>query len=473
MPSFGSGVRFGLDVFATHVRREDTRARLLPVCFIMFDYAFRNPGGLPFIVSFALRWNTTMPSSGRSRFAALLAERFPALTHRDFRFLWMGQIVSIAGSQMQNVAINWQIHQRTHSAVMLGLVGLTRLLPILVFSLIGGVVADAYRRRTIMYFTQSVAMAAALALAVITALGADTPALIFLCTGLTAAAAAFDGPARQSLIPNLVPPEHLNNAVSLNTLMFQTSMIIGPALSGVVIAWQGVDAVYWLNAATFLAVLAALMAMRIVESGRDGSQKIDLNSLFEGLRFVRGHKIILSSMLLDFFATFFSSATALLPIFAAEILHVGPEGLGLLSAAEAVGSVVTGLLISMMGDLRRKGQLLLLSVAAYGAATVLYGFSTNFLLSLLMLALVGAGDSVSTVLRVTIRQTVTPDHIRGRMTSVNMIFFMGGPQLGNLEAGLLAAAIGAPLSVVVGGVATILVVAFTAWRFPQLRNFDR
>jgi MFS family permease len=324
-----------------------------------------------------------------------------------------------------------------------------------------------------MLITQSVAMLSAVGLALATGLGVATPAIILALTGVTAAASAFDGPARQSLIPNLVPPEHLTNAISLNTMMFQAATIIGPALSGFTIAHFDVEVVYWSNAASFLAVIAALAAMKVVEAKRTGTAKVDLASLFEGLKFVRQNTIIFSTMLLDFFATFFSSATALLPIFARDVLHVGPEGLGLLYSAESVGSLVTGLIVSMMGDLRRKGRLLLTSVALYGLATAIYGFSTSFILSLVLLALVGAGDSVSTVLRSTIRQQVTPDHIRGRMTAVNMIFFMGGPQLGNMEAGLLAAWVGAPFSVVIGGVATVIVVGVTAWLFPQLRNHDR
>jgi MFS family permease len=296
--------------------------------------------------------------------------------------------------------------------------------------------------------------------------------VILSLTALGAAGAAFDNPARQSLIPNLVPSERLANAVSLNTLMFQVGTIVGPALGGVVIAELGVGSVYWLNALTFGAVIVALAMMSFKEDPDRLRSKINAASFFEGLKFVRSNRIILSTMLLDFFATFFASATALLPIFARDILHVGPKGLGMLYAAEAVGAVITGFGMSLVGDPKRKGRVLLISVALYGVATAIYGFSTNYALSLLLLGLVGAGDTVSTVLRSTIRQMATPDHIRGRMTSVNMIFFMGGPQLGNLEAGLLAAAIGAGPSVVVGGVATVAVVALTAWRFPKLRRYE-
>lgn len=203
--------------------------------------------------------------------SSFLFRRFPALTHRDFRLLWLGQMVSIAGSQMQNVAIFYQIDALTRSKTMLALVGLVRFVPIVVFALIGGVVADARNRRGIMFITQSLMMAAAIGLGVVTLVGNGsldpwTHSWIILgLTGITAAAAAFDNPARQALIPNLVPPEHLPNAVSLNTTMFQAGMIIGPALAGVLIGQLGVEGVYWANAATFLAVIAALLLMRVVE----------------------------------------------------------------------------------------------------------------------------------------------------------------------------------------------------------------
>ncbi|MEP7219886.1 MAG: MFS transporter [Bacteroidota bacterium] len=417
-----------------------------------------------------------MTSDPDNRPSGLLARRFPALRHSDFRYLWFGQIVSVAGSQMQNVAINWQVYQVTHSAKMLGLIGLFRVIPIVIFSLFGGVVADVYNRRKILFFTQSVMMLSAIGLALSAGLGNTSTWVVLMLTALAAAAGAFDGPARQSLIPNLVPPEDLTNAISLNTMMFQASMIIGPALSGLVIAAYGVDAVYWINAATFLAVIGALVLMRAQEHRETSTTKVDFASLLEGLRFVRHSPMILSTMLLDFFATFFSSATALLPIFAQDILHVGARGLGILYAAESVGSLAAGFGMSLFGEIRRKGRLLLGSVAAYGAATAIYAFSHNFYLSLLLLGLVGIGDSISTVLRVTIRQRETPDYIRGRMTAVNMIFFMGGPQLGNLEAGLLAGwiggATGAIVSVATGGVATIIFVGLTAWLYPQLRKYN-
>lgn len=411
-------------------------------------------------------------SDDANRGGGRLMGRFPALASRDFRLLWLGQVVSISGSQMQNVAIVYEIYQRSGSKAMLGMVGLARIIPIVIFALVGGVVADSYRRRTIMVATQTTMMFAAIGLALLNEFAASSVPFILLLTSITAAAGAFDGPARQALMPSLVPPQHFANAVSLSTMVFQTSMIIGPAIGGVILKHSGISSVYWVNAGTFLAVIGALFMMRPVERPPHGGRP-GLDALLDGLRFVRQSRIVWSTMLLDFFATFFATATALLPVFAQEVLHVDAGGLGLLYAAEAVGSLAAGLFLSFLGDFGRKGKVLLISVALYGAATAIFGLSQNFYLSLLMLGLVGAGDAVSTVIRQTIRQLSTPDHIRGRMTSVNMIFFMGGPQLGNLEAGLVAAAIGAPLTVVTGGIAVVALVGWTALRFPVLRRFDR
>jgi MFS family permease len=255
--------------------------------------------------------------------------------------------------------------------------------------------------------------------------------------------------------------------------------MVGPTLGGLVIGMAGADkeatlgvgAVYLFNALSFLAVLVALVLIKTPAQENVGAVKITLTALGEGIRFVRKEKIILSTMLLDFIATFFSSATSLLPIFAKEILNVGATGLGVLYAAESAGAVIAGAAMSLVHNVKRKGQLVLWAVLAYGIATTLYGMSQWFILSVLFLALVGAADTVSTIMRNTLRQLATPDHLRGRMTSVNMIFFMGGPQLGSLEAGLVAALIGAPLSVITGGLATIIAVGVTAWLVPQLREY--
>jgi len=399
---------------------------------------------------------------------------FSALRHRDFRLLWLGQIISVTGSQMQSVAINWHVYLLTKSAFALGLVGLFRGAPIILCSLLGGVVADAVDRKRLMVTTQCVMLASALFLTIATMSGLKSVWPIYILSGIASAAIAFDIPARQSLMPMLVPAKDFPNAVSLGLVVFNIATIGGPSLAGFLLASHGPAIVYGVNAASFLAVIAALTAMRT--SGRlEGDEPrntVSLEALKEGLKFVWRTPIIVQTMTLDFAATFFASATFLLPIFAQDVLHVGARGYGFLSAAPAVGSVVTALIMARVGTFHRQGRLVVVSVAVFGLATAAFGVSRVFWFSLLMLALTGAADTVSTVLRQTIRQLATPYHLRGRMSSINMMFFMGGPQLGELEAGIVASLIGAPLSVVTGGVGSLVCACIAAWRSKSLMEYD-
>ena len=400
---------------------------------------------------------------------------FAALRHRDFRLLWLGQIISVTGSQMQFVAINWHVYLLTKSALALGLVGLFRGAPIILCSLIGGVVADAVDRKRLMIMTQTAMLASAAGLAIITLTGLQSVWQIYALSALASAATAFDIPARQSLMPSLVPPEDFPNAVSLGLVVFNVATIAGPALAGLLLAGHGPALVYGLNAASFVAVIAALVAMRASGSPElqsERRQALGFGALMEGLRFVWRTPIIVQTMTLDFLATFFASATLLLPIFAKEVLHVDARGYGFLATAPAVGSVITALVMARMGTFKKQGRLVVVSVAIFGLATAGFGISRVFWVSFLMLAITGAADTVSTVLRQTIRQLATPNYLRGRMTSINMMFFMGGPQLGELEAGLVAAAIGAPLSVVIGGLGSLLCACIAAVKSKSLMNYE-
>ena len=396
---------------------------------------------------------------------------YAALQYRDYRLFWFGQLISAAGTQMQMVAINWHIYVLTGSALALGFTGLVRVVPIIAFSLIGGVFADAHDRKRIMLFSQSAMMVFAAILGLVTSAGSATPVAIYILSGLTAAATAFDNPARNSLPPNLVPRHHLANALSLNNILNRTASIAGPGLAGFVIARFGIAAVYWFNAVSFLAVLVALVMMKSAAQESLGETRVSFKALIDGLRHARQSSIVLATILLDFLASFFASASALLPIFANEILRVGPEGMGLLYAAQPAGAVIAGATISFIGNIKRHGLVFLTALGLYGLATAFYGASRWFGLSLIFLAVVGAADAVSSIVRVTVRQLVTPDHVRGRMQSLNAMFVMGGPQLGNLEAGVVAAAWGAPLSVISGGVATVIAVALIFWLAPQVRNY--
>jgi len=387
----------------------------------------------------------------------------------------MGQIISVTGSQMQMVAVNWHVYLLTHSPLALGLVGAFRAGPIILCSLAGGVVADVADRRLLMIATQTMMLTCSAILAFFTICGLTHVWPIFLLTALASAAWAFDTPARQSLMPTLVPPKDFPNAVSLSMLMFQIGMILGPTLAGFVLASRGPGLVYALNAASFVAVILGLALMKVCGRAADDSHDkstISLQALAEGLRFVWRTPIIVQTMALDFVATFFASANQLLPIFAKDILLVGARGLGFLVAAPAVGAVVAGLVMARVGALKRQGKVVIISVAIFGAATIAFGVSRIFWLSLLMLAITGAADTVSTILRQTIRQLATPNHLRGRMTSVNMIFFMGGPQLGEVEAGGVASLIGAPLSVVTGGIGCVGAALIAFVKAKNLLTYD-
>jgi MFS family permease len=413
--------------------------------------------------------------------AAQKIGRFPALQSRDFRNLWIGQIISAAGTMMQMAALNWQIYDLTGSPVALGALGLVRVLPILFFSLLGGTVADVHDRRKLMLLTQSTLSLVALTLGTLALTHRTTLWLIYALSAMGAAATAFDNPARQALIPSLVKREHLANAFALNSTGFQVATVAGPALAGVVIHHVGVGMAYILNAGSFLAVIAALLVMRYRPTARaaddvSAAPAVSIEALKEGITFVLSTPVLMATMWIDFLATFFSSANALLPIYARDILKVGPEGYGFLAAFPAVGALASGSALTLLPPIQRQGRLLVIAVLFYGAATVAFGMSHIYVISALFLAATGAADTVSTVLRQTVRQTVTPDRLRGRMIAINMIFFMGGPQLGELEAGLVAklagaGAFGAMVSVVSGGIGGMLSSLLVAARSPWLIRF--
>jgi MFS family permease len=408
-------------------------------------------------------------------------DSFVALRHRNYRLLWIGLFVSFSGSMMQNAGLLWHVSLLVppeRKGLALGMVGLVRVFPIMIFSMISGVVADAWDRRKLMLCTQIAATIVAAVLAFLTFRGLTRVWPLYLLAALGSAVGAFDLPARGALVPTLVPREHLPNAISLNTIMFQTASVAGPSLGGLMIASTGVGWVYVANAISFGFVIVALLLMRDVpphpKSESGSRDDVSLHAAMEGLRFVFRSPLIRSTMLLDFFATFFSSATALLPIFAQDILQVGAKGYGWLYAAPAVGAMATSAaLVPMVDRIERRGQTLLWAVAGYGMATAVFGLSRSFWLSFLCLALTGATDTVSMVIRNIVRQLETPDRLRGRMMGVNMVFFMGGPQLGELEAGAVANWLGAPFSVISGGIGCLLATSWVAGSTPVLRRYRK
>lgn len=408
------------------------------------------------------------------------ARHTPALSHRNFRLLWLGLFASFTGSFMQQAALLWHVSLLVapgQKALALGMVGLVRVVPIVVLSLLSGVLADVFDRRKLMMLTSIGGGLVATALAVFAFTGVEALWPVYLLAGLGSATGAFDAPARHSLVPMLVPREILPNAVSLNSAMIQTAAVGGPALAGVLIATTNVGWAYVVNAISFSCVVISLLMMKnmpATDRPEGTSDDVSLRAAREGLSFVFRSPMIRSSMLLDFFASFFSSATALLPIFAQDILHVGARGYGWLYAAPAVGAVIGSIaMIRFVGLIEHRGTVLVWAVMAYGMTTVVFGFSRTFWLTFACLACSGLADSVSMVIRGLIRQLGTPDALRGRMTGINMVFSMGGPQLGELEAGLVANWRGAPFSVVTGGIGCLLVTGLIVAATPALWKYRR
>lgn len=415
--------------------------------------------------------------------------RFAALQYRDFRLLWFGRLLSATGTQMQNIAISWQVFELLQgqlfeftafgrefawnaSALGLGSLGLARAIPIAIFALIGGVLADSRDRRSLLIVTQSASAIFALTFTILTFSGLITIPLIYILSAGTAAAAAFTNPAQQSLVTNLVKEKHLANAISLNSILFQFGTIVGPGIAGFLIAQFDVGIIYLIDTISFGAVIVALLMMRYRGTGAISTKGFGWQALVDGVKHTFGTKLIWSTMMLDFAATFFASARTMLPIIATDFLNVGVEGYGILATAQPVGALITGTILAWWNDIKRQGVLLLSAVVVYGLATALFGASTIFWLSYILFGLTGAADTVSMVIRGTLRQLLTPNELRGRMTSVNMVFFMGGPQLGELEAGLVAAAFGAPFAIITGGLATVFFTLVIAWRYPVLRNYE-
>ena len=383
---------------------------------------------------------------------------------------------------MQNAAILWHVSLLVppeRKALALGFVGLVRVAPIVVFSLISGVAADALDRRRLMLMTNVLAAVVAVALAALSLRGLTAVWPVYVLAAIGASVSAFDLPARQALVPTLVPREHLPNAIALNSIMFQLASVAGPSFGGLLIAAEGVASAYIVNALSFVFVIAALLMMRRESppappaGGNPGTKgDLSLRAALEGLRFVFRSPLIRSTMVLDFLVTFFASATALLPIYAQDILQIGAQGYGWLFAAPSIGALLTSAAMVPLTDrIDRRGQTLIWAVVGHGIATIMFGVSTGFWLAFVALAFTGATDTVSLVIRNIVRQLETPDHLRGRMTGVNMVFFVGGPQLGELEAGLVANWWSAPFSVITGGIGCLVATAWITAITPALRRY--
>jgi MFS family permease len=393
---------------------------------------------------------------------------YAALRFRDFRFLLAGRFITAFGNQMLSFAIGWELWLRTHSELALGLVGLVQVIPVIVLSLPAGHVADQHNRKRIVLISQALLAACSLSLAVLS-FTQGALVLVYLCLLGIGISRAFNDPASSTLLPQTVPPSLFTNAATWNSSAWQLASITGPAVAGFLVALlSNVTIIYVLDAiaAGAFLVLVSLIKGRQLALARKATT---LDSLSEGIRFIRSTKVILAAITLDMFAVLFGGAVTLLPVYATDILKVGPEGLGLMRAAPSIGALIMTFVLVYQRTFRHAGRTLLLAVTGFGLATIVFGLSTSFWLSVVMLALLGGLDNISVVIRGTLLLVRTPDEMRGRTSAVNSIFIGASNELGGFESGLTAALFGPVISVVGGGIGTILVVLAVAKVWPEMR----
>jgi MFS family permease len=400
------------------------------------------------------------------------SDPYAVLRNRSFVLYLTARFIASFGQQMLTVAVGWELYDRTHSSLSLGLVGLTQFLPMLLMTLPAGHIADTRNRKYVILAMQSVLMLASLGLAAISILHANV-SWVYCCLFASGIGRTFLWSASASFMPQLVSREQFPRAVAWSANSFQISAVAGPAIGGALIALtRNAVTIYFLNGA---AAAACVLLICFVRSQHKPVVKTDfsLAGLLGGFRFVFQTHVILGAVTLDMFAVLFGGATALLPVYAKDILHVGPSGLGLMEAALPVGSLVCGLYMAHRPPLLKAGRTLLWGVAVYGLATIVFGFSKSFLLSWAMLFLAGFADNISVVVRHTLVQLLTPDEMRGRVSAVNNLFIGTSNELGGFESGTVSNFFGPVAAVVSGGVATILIVMGIAAKWPKLRDYGR
>jgi MFS family permease len=391
-----------------------------------------------------------------------------------FRMLWLGEVVSHIGRHITVVALPFQVYELTRSPLAVGLIGLVQFVPLVVLSPVGGALADSMDRRKLMLLTQMGLVGTSL-LFVGGAL-AERPPLWFLYSvaAVSAALAALDSPARTAAIPNLVGRDRLSSALALNQVLFQVSDIVGPALGGLLIARVGLVWAYAVDALTFLAAIAAILALpRLHPKRSEGDPEVrGLGAIREGFAYLRGRRVLQSTFVIDLNAMIFGMPRALFPVLALDVFRVGPQGLGLLYAAPAIGALAGALLAGWVRHVRHQGRAVLWAVTVWGLAIVGFGLSTEaFVLALVFLGVAGAADVVSAILRGTILQESVPDSLRGRLSSIHFMVVVGGPRLGDLEAGAVAQLTSPMFSVVSGGAACVAGVALLAMLVPQFARY--
>ncbi len=398
-----------------------------------------------------------------------------ALRYPDFRLVVLSRFTASLGERMVFVALGWEIYERTNDPFFLGLVGLVQILPVIALSLLAGHVADRYNRKYIVILTQAGLGLFSLGLAALSFTNGSL-ILIYACLFMFGVMRAFNDPANSTLMAQSVPPEVFGNAATLGSSVWQISSVVGPAIGGLLIAHfhRGAE-IFFINAisCTFFAIAVTFMKLRPVIQSTEAAT---WSSVLAGFRFLRESRVLLAAITLDLFAVLFGGAVALLPVYAKDILHVGPEGLGALQSAQSIGALLMAGIMIYIPPLQRAGKSLLFSVGGFGVATIIFGISSNFFLSLLMLAAIGALDYVSVVIRSTLMLTRVPDEMRGRVAAVNTVFIGTSNELGGFESGLvtrlgqsLFGTVGGPIfAVVSGGVATILVVIAVSRKWPEM-----
>ena len=395
---------------------------------------------------------------------------YRALRYRDFRLLVIGVFVSSFGEQMLTIALGWELYNRTGSALVLGGIGLAQIIPIILLSLPAGHIVDRHNRKRIVILAEIALLLGSLGLAGLSARHGPL-LLIYACLVVLGGGQAFSGPANSALVGQVIPAQVYENASTWRSSIGQLSAVMGPAAGGFLIGLlHGATWIYVFNATAAFVIVLLLLLVRAGRQAQPAQREPTMRALGEGLRFLRRTPVLLAAITLDLFAVLLGGATTLLPVYARDILHVGPIGLGWLQAASSVGAVCMALALAHRPPFTQAGRTLLVAVAAFGLATIVFGLSRSFALSLVMLFLLGAFDNISVVIRSTLVLVRTPDEMRGRVGAVNALFIGTSNQLGGFESGLAAQVFGPVIAVVAGGIGTMLVVALVAWQWPQMRR---
>ena len=394
---------------------------------------------------------------------------YAALRHRDYRLLLLGRFITSFGNEMLTFAIGWELWLRTHSAFALGMVGLVQIVPVILLSLPAGHIADQYNRKRIVIITELIIALCVLGLGWLSYTEGSIYLVYIFLLGI-GIARAFNEPASSTLVPETVPPHLFASAATWNTSVWHFASITGPAFAGVLIGFFDIVTFIYIFAAFAAIIFVILLTMIKGRKLALAQKSATWSSLVEGLRFIRDTKVILATITLDMFAVLFGGAVALLPIYATDILKVGAQGMGIMRAAPSIGALIMAFLIAHLPPMKNAGRSLLIAVAGFGIATIVFGLSTSFILSIAMLVILGSLDNISVVIRGTLVLTQTPDQMRGRISAVNGIFIGVSNELGAFESGFVAALLGPVTAVVAGGIGTIIVVLAVARIWPQIRD---